>query len=134
MDPDMVRQQAEAEREAMARLAVKPAGPAPASSPAILASTGPAAPYFPPASATPEPTIPLEPQASHTPKPALAARIRRAILVGFAGALLCGGLGLALAAYLQTPEAWTKFAALGPAALGAVAFAMLASFRRPAGK
>jgi len=35
MDPDMVRQQAEAEREALALLRKKPAGPAPASAAAI---------------------------------------------------------------------------------------------------
>ena len=121
MDPDMVRQQAEAEREALALLRKKPATPAPASAAAIphailtaaaqaRVSTAPheiAAPRAfeagltagavpqPAAAALPE-VLPPEPQAA-VPAPqrvgaSMAAQFGRFISFGLAGAMLGGGL------------------------------------------
>ena len=137
MDPDMVRQQAEAEREALALLRKKPAGPAPASAAsiphAILADAVQDAAPPPheepaaipamtalqaPAAALPE-AQPPEPQAAPAPRReglSVAARFGRFISFGLAGAMLGGGLGIVAANYLQLPADLAKLAIFGPAA------------------
>ena len=155
MDPDMVRQQAEAEREALALLRKKPAAPAPASAAAIphailTAAAQDAAPapheiaaprtfeagltagavLQAPAAALPE-VLPPEPQAA-VPAPqrggaSMAAQFGRFISFGLAGAMLGGGLGILAAEYMQLPADLAKLAIFGLAAFfaGACALASL---------
>ena len=153
MDPDMVRQQAEAEREALALLRKKPAAPAPASAAAIPLLTAAAQDAAPapheiaaprtfeagltagavlqaPAAALPE-VLPPEPQAA-VPAPqrggaSMAAQFGRFISFGLAGAMLGGGLGILAAEYMQLPADLAKLAIFGLAAFfaGACALASL---------
>jgi hypothetical protein len=142
MDPDMVRQQAEAEREALALLRKKPAGPAPASAaaipPAVLTAavqgTAPAlhdaaAPQASEAGLTSgavRRAPPLPEVQPHEPQPAVPAPRRqgasiaeqagRFISFGVAGAMLGGGLGIVAADYMQLPANLAKLAIFGPAA------------------
>ena len=142
MDPDMVRQQAEAEREALALLRKKPAGPAPASAAAIphavlTAAVQDAAPALRDAAASqtseagltagavlqapslPE-VLPPEPQpAVQAPRrqgSSMAEQAGRFISFGVAGAMLGGGLGIAAADYMELPANLAKLAIFGPAA------------------
>ena len=155
MDPDMVRQQAEAEREALALLRKKPAGPAPASAAAIphailTAAVQGATPALHEvtapqtfeagltagtvlqarAAALPE-VQPPEPQAAVPTPPrkgaSMAAQFARFISFGLAGAMLGGGLGIVAADYMQLPANLAKLAIFGPAVFFAGACAV-ASF------
>jgi hypothetical protein len=109
MDPDMVRQQAEAEREALALLQKKPA-PA-----AILRATSPEA--APAAVLEAEPSALRLEQVSQRTGYRTAVQIGRAIAFGLAGAMLGGGLGILAANYMQLPAGLAKLAIYGPAAL-----------------
>ncbi len=148
MDPDLVREQAEAEREALALLRKKPAGPAPANAAsipyAILADAVQDAAPPPheepaaipamtalqaPAAALPD-AQPPEPQAAPAPRRgglSVAARLGRFISFGLAGAMLGGGLGIVAVNYMQLPADLAKLAIFGPAAVlaGACAIASL---------
>ena len=155
MDPDMVRQQAEAEREALALLRKKPAAPAHASAAAIphailTAAVQDAAPALhevaaqqtfeagltagavlqAPAAAFPE-VRPPEPQAPVPAPPrkwaSMVAQSGRFVSFGLAGAMLGGGLGIVAADYMQLPANLAKLAIFGPAVFFAGACA-LASF------
>ncbi len=159
MDPDMVRQQAEAEREALALLRKKPAGPAHASAAAIprailTAAAQDAAPALhevtasqtskagltagavlqAPAAAWPE-VQPVEPQATVPAPPrkwaSMAAQFGRFVSFGLAGAMLGGGFGILAADYMQLPANLAKLAIFGPAAFFAGACA-IASFHTKA--
>ena len=159
MDPDMVRQQAEAEREALALLRKKPAAPAPASAAAIphavlSAAVQEAAPALhevaapqtfeagltagavlqAPAAALPE-VQPPEPQAA-VPAPrrkgaSMAAQFGRFVSFALAGAMLGGGLGILAAEYMQLPAALAKLAIFGPAAFFAGACAIASLYTKP---
>ena len=159
MDPDMVRQQAEAEREALALLRKKLATPAPASAAAIphailTAAAQDAAPApheiaaprafeagltagavpQPAAAALPE-VLPPEPQAA-VPAPqrvgaSMAAQFGRFISFGLAGAMLGGGLGILAAEYMQLPAPLAKLAIFGPAAFFAGACALASIYTKP---
>lgn len=156
MDPDMVRQQAEAEREALALLKGKPAGSVPtqtapvakratvsapeiehleiesAGSPAvnlaITAASSPKAPAAPAALSTEkrEPALHYQPR-QRREEHSSAAQLGRFISFGVAGAMLGGGLGIAAAGYLQLPADLAQLAIFGPAALFA-AICAIASF------
>jgi hypothetical protein len=157
MDPDMVRQQAEAEREALALLRKQPAAPAPAAAilhaiPTVAAQDAAPAPHEiaaprifevgvaagamlqPPAAALPE-VLPPEPQAA-VPAPqrlgaSMAAQFGRFISFGLAGAILGGGLGILAAEYMQLPAALAKLAIFGPAAFFAGACALASIYTKP---
>jgi hypothetical protein len=159
MDPDMVRQQAEAEREALALLRKKPAAPAPASAAAFPhavvttavqdvatalhqvtapqtfdAALTAGAVLQEPAAALPE-VPPPEPQAG-VPAPrrrgaSMAAQFGRFISFGLAGAMLGGGLGILIAEYMQLPAALAKLAIFGPAAFFAGACAIASVYTKP---
>lgn len=146
MDPDMVRQQAEAEREALAALAKKPAGPASASAASIprvsLADAshgGASAPYKEIAGTAPQApgavlVEPLYMQAEPVHRrggASVAARIGRFVSFGVAGAMLGGGLGIFAVNYLGLARDWTKLAVYGPAALLAVVCAFASFYTKP---
>jgi hypothetical protein len=142
MDPDMVRQQAEAEREALALLRKKPAAPTPASAaavpPAVLTAAvqeAPPALRDAAASQTSEagltagavlqaPSLPEvqppEQQATAPVSPrqgsSIAEQAGRFISFGVAGAMLGGGLGIVAADYMELPANLAKLAIFGPAA------------------
>jgi hypothetical protein len=113
MDPDMVRQQAEAEREALALSQKKPVPSAVAH--ATLPGAAPVVPGEAPAFTAmmpiQEPAALQEAEASalqdeQTPRRTAfhaAAQIGRAISFGVAGAMLGGGLGILAASYMQLP-------------------------------
>lgn len=138
----MVRQQAEAEREALALSQMKPV------SPAISHATPPdAAPALPGKEAAFAATMPIQEPAAlrETEPPALldeqaprrsgfhtAAQIGRSISFGLAGAMLGGGLGILAANYMQLPVGLAKVAIYGPAALLAGACAIASFYTKTA--
>ncbi|MGO9170991.1 MAG: hypothetical protein ACLP7P_03370 [Rhodomicrobium sp.] len=152
MDPDMVRQQEEAEREALALLLRKPLGaerkiaatvPQPAANAGgqghepMLRAIG-AAPQHPaggtgaplsPVGLAPAPSLeapaPLPQPMPHKRNSALA-RLGRFISFGLAGAVLGGGLGIAAEIYFQLLGDQAKLAVFGTAGLLA-AFSAFAS-------
>ncbi len=128
MDPDMVRQQAEAEREALALLQAKPAGSAPARhEPVSRAMTAAAALKGAPAGLAPPSytdALRLEaaaPPSQHTePQPtpkkrSIAGHFGRFISFGLAGAMLGGGLGIVAVNYFELPAELARLAIFGPA-------------------
>lgn len=135
MDPDMVRQQAEAEREALELLRKRPA---PASIPHAVpaGASGEAAPVVideAPALASIAQATAAAPEAEpHAPRLEqgrrrsgldAAAQLGRAFSFGLAGAMLGGGLGILAANYMQLSTPWTNLAIYGPAAIFAGACA-----------
>ncbi len=147
MDPDMVRQQAEAEREALALLQAKPAIPA----------TAKTAPVWRAVEAAAQDTAPVPLQAAapkHAPAapaavladghaPALqVARRRRSVAVrfgqfisyGLAGAVLGGGLGIVAANYFEFPAELAKLAIFGPAGFFAAVCAIASIFTKAPGQ
>jgi hypothetical protein len=141
MDPDMVRQQEEAEREALALLAKKKAGPASADAVSIpYAVVADAVQEAMPAyreklAAFEDVAVPmLEPQAEPERGRgglSVALRIGRAISFGVAGAMLGGGLGIAATGYFELPEDWAKLAIFGPAVLFAGVCAVASFYTKP---
>ncbi len=118
MDPDLVRQQAEAEREALALLRKKPA-PTPVSRAAVSEAAPAVLPEADPRAAQLE-------QAAQRTGYNTAVQIGRALLYGVAGAMLGGGFGILATNYMQLPAGLAKLAVYGPAALLAVACAIAA--------
>jgi hypothetical protein len=152
MDPDMVRQQEEAEREALALLLRKPLGaerkipstvPQPAANAGgqahepLLRAMG-AAPQHPAAGTeahpspvglapapAPEAPAPL-PRPTQRKRGSALAALGRFISFGLAGAVLGGGLGIAAEIYLQLVGDQAKLAVFGTAGFVA-AFSAFAS-------
>jgi hypothetical protein len=131
MDPDLVRQQEEAEREAMGLAARKPGTPAGAAIAALQAIA---------ASATLDSMPMLSKDAGVAPAPALAPGPRRSagrplfwyfsefLSFGLAGTMLGGGLGVAAANYMQLPIEAAKLAIFGSAGFFALACAFASFF------
>ncbi len=157
MDPDMVRQQAEAEREALALLQAKPAGPAPPKAEPVLRAVEIQDTVRVPRDATGQMGAGLEtspysraprmeaaagPVAmdghAHAlpaqPQPALrhsvAGQFGRFISFGLAGAMLGGGLGIAGANYFELPAELAKLAIFGPAGFFAAVCAIASFFAK----
>ncbi len=155
MDPDMVRQQAEAEREALALLHAKPARPAPPKAEPVLRAieaqdavrnpreatgqTGAGlevSPYSraPRMEAAAGPVaidahaLPAQPQPA--PRHSVAGKIGRSISFGLAGAMLGGGLGIAGANYFELPAELAKLAIYGPAGFFAAVCAIASFFAK----
>jgi hypothetical protein len=152
MDPDLVRQQQEAEREALAFLRAKLVNPAPgkaaplpmtaaaaALQPVIEASAielHAAAPSLPAPSLEPpaaprmlpkkEPEIKQQPGREHS----FAEHFGRFISFGLAGAMLGGGLGIVAANYLQLPADLAQLAIFGPAGFFAAVCAFASFFAK----
>ncbi len=137
MDPDMVRQQAEAEREALALLGKKPAAafiphaipPDAAQEPAALNAA--AALKVQAVLPKEEPPAPQAGPARRREGSSVAAQFGRFISFGLAGAMLGGGLGIFAANYMQLPEDWMKLAIFGPAAFFAGVCAAASFFTKP---
>ncbi len=147
----MVRQQAEAEREALELLRRKPAGPAPGNAAsrahAILANAvqdtvpppheeavalSAMAALQAPATVPPD-AQPPGPQTAPAPRRdglSAAAQFGRFISFGLAGAMLGGGLGIVAANYMQLPADLAKLAIFGPAAVLAGTCAIASFFAK----
>jgi hypothetical protein len=142
MDPDMVRQQEEAEREALALLAKKKdAGPVRAGAVAVPYTVvadahEPEAPEYremPAAfedAAIPAPEPRAGPQREREPL-SIAQQMGRAISFGVAGAMLGGGLGIAATGYFGLPDDWARLVIFGPAAVLAGACAFASFYTKP---
>lgn len=152
MDPDLVRQQQEAEREALAFLRAKLVNPAPAKA-ASLPKTAAAAALQPmlelsaietftaaPASLAPglqppappralpknESEIKRQPRRGHS----FAGHSGRFISFGLAGAMLGGGVGMVAANYLQLPADPARLAIFAPAGLFSAVCAFASFFAK----
>ncbi|MGO8955125.1 MAG: hypothetical protein ACLPWS_23255 [Rhodomicrobium sp.] len=147
MDPDMVRQQEEAEREALALLLRKPAGdgrkiaaavPQPvanAGGQALVREMGAAPPRPAGGSGAPPSPVGLAPatsldvplrQSEARKRFSALASLGRFISFGLAGAVLGGGLGIAAEIYFQLAGDQAKLAVFGTAGFLA-AFSAFAS-------
>ncbi len=152
MDPDMVRQQAEAEREALALLQAKPARPTPPVTEPVLraseavaqspvrvplqatalkqASAGPNAspdarlPRF--EAAAVDSAVQLQPPRQHS----VAGRFGRFISYGLAGGMLGGGLGIVAVNYFDLPAELAKLAIFGPAGFFSIVCAIASFFTK----
>jgi hypothetical protein len=125
MDPDMVRQQEEAEREASAPSA-KMQTVAASSGPGVVKSPV----YF-----ENKPVHAVRPQVSGAKlrgEPAMDAfsRFGRFWSFGLAGGMLGGGLGIAAANYWQLSFEQAQLAIIGPAAVMALVCAIVSLFIR----
>ncbi len=137
MDPDMVRQQAEAEREALALLRKKPAAAfiphaIPPDTAQDLAALNAAAALKVQAALPQE--EPPAPQAAPVPRregSSVAAQFGRFLSFGLAGAMLGGGLGIFAANYMHLPADLAKLAIFGPAAFFAGVCAVASFFTKP---
>ncbi len=132
MDPDMVRQQEEAEREALGLVQRKP--PVHASN--IAAAVSRAA-YSSAASSLPPPSF--EKVRAAGPQPRMQQQRKHAAFsawdfmsFGMAGAILGGGIGITAANILRLTAEQTQWAFFGPAALMSIlcAFASLFTGRQ----
>ncbi len=132
MDPDMVRQQAEAEREALALLRKKPADASiPQAIPAEAAQD--AGPVALEEAAALKPPAAVMPQAGPAPRrksASAAVQFGRFVSSGLAGAMLGGGLGMLAASYMQLPVDLAKLAIFGPAAVFAGVCAIASFFAK----
>jgi hypothetical protein len=126
MDPDLVRQQEEAEREAMRLAGRKPETPSPLIAPSMLrasaVSGAQSSKPILPGDAGPAPYYSRPRQA-----PSPIGYFGQFLSFALAGAMLGGGLGIAAANYMQLPVEAAKLAIYGPAGFFALTCA-LASF------
>jgi hypothetical protein len=129
MDPDLVRQQEEAEREAMRLAGRKPRTPAPLTVPAALqAIAASSTRNLAGANGEAERATPdVQPQAGRNTARSALWYFSDFLYFGLAGAMLGGGLGVAAANYSQLPAEAAKLVIFGPAGFLALACA-LASF------
>jgi hypothetical protein len=126
MDPDLVRQQEEAEREAMRLAGQKPQTPPPLASPSIQAfaasSMHGAKPLLP------EDSGPAPYRGQPRPGRSPLGYLSNFLSFALAGAMLGGGLGIAAANYMQLPAEVAKLAIFGPAGFFALACAFASFF------
>jgi hypothetical protein len=127
MDPDLVRQQEEAEREATRLAGRKPQMPPPLASASIpqafAASAMQGAKSMLPDNNGPA-SYRGQPQPGRSPLGYLSDFLSFAL----AGAMLGGGLGIAAANYMQLPAEVAKLAIFGPAGFFALACAFASFF------
>jgi hypothetical protein len=114
MDPDLVRQQEEAERESMRLAGRKQETPAPGLAGAIAIQER----------ATP----PSQPRSGRYTARSPLWYFGRFLSFALAGAMLGGGLGIAAANYMQLPVEAAKLVIFGPAGFFAIAFAFASFF------
>jgi hypothetical protein len=140
MDPDLVRQQEEAEREAMRLAGGKRGTPAPFSGAALHRITASAEPHqqagthsemqsSAPGQGAAGRTAPhRQPQAGRNATRSALWYFSDFMSFGLAGAMLGGGLGVAAANYMQLSAEAAKLVIFGPAGFFALACALASLF------
>jgi hypothetical protein len=115
MDPDLVRQQEEAEREAMRLAGRKPKTPAPLTPAAFPGPEQRAAPH-------------VQPQPGRYTARSPLRYFSKFLSFGLAGAMLGGALGIAAANYIQLPAEAAELVIFGPAGFFAIVCAAASFF------
>jgi len=130
MDPDLVRQQEEAEREALAQAGQKaPAPPLPMRQPAFTSEAAGSSGGYTSVTFNGVGAVQGNAMArSHAP---FFVTFGRFISYGVAGAMLGGGLGIAAMNYFHLPMQHAQIALFGPAGLLAAICAIASLFTGP---
>ncbi len=131
MDPDLVRQQEEAEREALAQAGQKaPAPPLPMRQPALASGASDSPKVRGSAAFDRVGAVHGKPRASRSDEPFFIT-LGRLMSYGVAGAMLGGGLGIAAMNYFNLPMQHAQVALFGPAGLFAATCAIASFFTGP---